>query len=481
MADISPGIGFVAMQPCRVFDTRNANGPYGGPRLLGNTTRNFDIDSGPCTGIPVGVDAYSMNFGAILPDGANSFVTIWPTGTAQPVVSSINPVQGVVVANAAIVPAGTNGSISVFPNTGLHLYGDINGYFSDRLGNNQFEVRAGGGVAIFGENTGSGYGVWGISATGYGVVAGGGAGGVWATTSGAGSGVYGQNTATTGDGFGGKFVTGSSGDVASAGVKGVSGNGDPLGDSNPCFSCFTAGVLGVDNAASLGRGVEGVSRGSGVHGVLLDGSGTGAALAHGYLGRFELAAYAGLFFGNVHVNGTLSATSKPFVQPHPHDPSKEIMYVSLEGPQSEVYFRGTAQISDGITRIPIPEHFRFVADPATYSALVTPFGAMATVAVLSQGEAGIVVQASSNVRIQYVVYAERSAIKSPDPIVENIHFRPNPENDLVSHLPDSYRHLLIQNGTLREDGTVNMETARRLGWDKEWKKRERPAPQPASD
>ena len=132
MTDTSPGVAFVAMSPCRVFDTRNANGPYGGPRLLANATRNFDVDSGPCTGIPAGVDAYSMNFGAILADGIG-FVTIWPTGVSQPTVSSINTIPGYVLANAAIVPAGTGGSISVFPNTGMHLYGDINGYFTDQF------------------------------------------------------------------------------------------------------------------------------------------------------------------------------------------------------------------------------------------------------------------------------------------------------------------------------------------------------------
>ena len=335
-------------------------------------------------------------------------------------------------------------------------------------------------------NNGDGYGVHATSVTGFGVVAStGGGAAVWAgnssTATGA-SGVFGWASGRFGGVFGGKFVTDSDLNAdPSAGVKGVSANGDPLGDSTPCGSCFTAGVLGVDNALSVGRGVEGVSRGSAVHGVLLAASGT-STLAHGYIGRVESNnPHAGYFFGNVHVAGTLSATSKPFVQPHPEDPTKEIRYISLEGPQSEVYFRGSAQISGGITRIAIPDHFRFVADPETYSALVTPFGAMATVAVLSQGEDGIVVQASRNVKIQFVVYAERSAIKNPDPIVENVHFRPDPENGLVSHLPESYRRLMIQNRTLNDDGTVNLETARRLGWDKEWEKRNAPVAYPTPE
>ena len=169
------------------------------------------------------------------------------------------------------------------------------------------------------------------------------------------------------------------------------------------------------------------------------------------------------------------------MQPHPNDASKEIRYISLEGPHTEVYFRGTAQVSQGVTRIPIPQHFRFVADPATYSTLVTPVGAMATTAVVSEGPEGIVVVASRNVKVHYVVYAEREAVRNPDPIIENVHFRPDPDADFLAHLPDSFRQLMIQNGTLNSDGTVNMETARRLGWDKEWEKRKPPAPQPSSD
>jgi hypothetical protein len=265
MTDISPGIAFVAVQPCRVFDTRNANGPYGGPRLLGNTTRNFDIDSGPCTGIPTGVDAYSMNFGAILPDGANSFVTIWPTGSAQPVVSTINPIQGGVVANAAIVPAGTNGSISVFPNTGMHLYGDINGYFTDEY-NPSIQVRivanVGNDSALHVENTASFSGsraVLGLAsgATGitWGVL-----GHTDSDTPGS-AGVRGVATAGFGAGttYGVMGVTSSNG----PGSAGVHGDGGGSGSGVSGFSGSGYGVFG----ASTGRGVVG-QRSGGASGYL---------------------------------------------------------------------------------------------------------------------------------------------------------------------------------------------------------------------
>jgi hypothetical protein len=73
--------------------------------------------------------------------------------------------------------------------------------------------------------------------------------------------------------------------------------------------------------------------------------------------------------------------------------------------------------------------------------------------------------------VHYVVYAEREAVRNPEAIVENVHFRPDPEVDFLRNLPESYRLRMIQNGTLNTDGTVNMETARRLGWDRLWERR----------
>jgi hypothetical protein len=48
----------------------------------------------------------------------------------MPVVSTLNSPNGGIVANAAIVPAGANGAISVFATDATHLVLDINGYFA---------------------------------------------------------------------------------------------------------------------------------------------------------------------------------------------------------------------------------------------------------------------------------------------------------------------------------------------------------------
>jgi hypothetical protein len=49
---------------------------------------------------------------------------------AQPLVSTLNSFLGTVVSNAAIVPAGTNGSVDVFVTHSTDFILDINGYYA---------------------------------------------------------------------------------------------------------------------------------------------------------------------------------------------------------------------------------------------------------------------------------------------------------------------------------------------------------------
>src|SRR5207248_7965019 len=60
--------------------------------------------------------------------------TVWPTGQPQPLASTLNDDQGVVIANAAIVPAGVGGSVDVYALNNTHLIIDINGYYASQSG-----------------------------------------------------------------------------------------------------------------------------------------------------------------------------------------------------------------------------------------------------------------------------------------------------------------------------------------------------------
>jgi hypothetical protein len=123
---------FVPVTPCRVADTRNPTGAFGGPILGARSSRDFNIPASAC-GIPSNALAYSLNL-TVVPLGALSYLSVWPAGQPQPVVSTLNSVDGRVKANAAIVPAGVNGAVTVFVTDPTQLVIDINGYFVSAVG-----------------------------------------------------------------------------------------------------------------------------------------------------------------------------------------------------------------------------------------------------------------------------------------------------------------------------------------------------------
>jgi hypothetical protein len=122
---------YVALNPCRVVDTRGNGfgGAYGPPALAVGSPRTF-VMAGQC-GIPSNAQAVVINFAVILP-AAQGFLTAYPSGAPVPLVSSVNFVPGQVTSNGAILPLGDSGGITVFTggagaNTNLVI--DVNGYF----------------------------------------------------------------------------------------------------------------------------------------------------------------------------------------------------------------------------------------------------------------------------------------------------------------------------------------------------------------
>jgi hypothetical protein len=148
------GLQFFPVSPCRLVDTRgssagfNGISPFSGPSLVGGATANIPVQSAseatadttpaPCGTIPSGAQAYSFNTTVVPQAGVlDHYITLFPSGLAQPYVSTLNDQQGEVVANAAIVPAGTpSGGVSVFnegPATADVIL-DMNGYFAPPSG-----------------------------------------------------------------------------------------------------------------------------------------------------------------------------------------------------------------------------------------------------------------------------------------------------------------------------------------------------------
>lgn len=122
--DFTAPVEFVAVTPCRLVDTRSNNDP-----VRGGTFRDFEVPNLGSCNIPSSATAYSLNV-TVVPFTPLNYLTIWPTGEDQPLVSTLNSPDARTKANAAIVPAGYQGGVSVFVTNTTHVILDIDGYFA---------------------------------------------------------------------------------------------------------------------------------------------------------------------------------------------------------------------------------------------------------------------------------------------------------------------------------------------------------------
>src|SRR5262249_46174362 len=136
------------------------------PYLVGGTSRTFPIQSSLNCTIPSIAQAYSFNVtvvpqgatfpGNVNPSGALGYLTIWPTGGAQPNASTLNSWLGTVAGTAAAAPAGTNGSVDVFASNNTDLIIDINGYYAPQTGITLAQGSASAPSMSFAGDSGSG-------------------------------------------------------------------------------------------------------------------------------------------------------------------------------------------------------------------------------------------------------------------------------------------------------------------------------------
>lgn len=185
-----------------------------------------------------------------------------------------------------------------------------------------------------------------------------------------------------------------------------------------------------------------------------------------------------------HISGGLDAEgSKNFVQPHPFDPTRELVYTSLEGREVRIYFDGVARLQDGEATIRVPEDFRLVSVPENLNVVVTPFGQARSLFVAERSLDRIVVRSpeGGSGEFGYLVMATRMGFEEARPVQENVHFRPDgrftPEQmEARMAMPEQgpyyaklsrtlTRRLLMQNGLMTPDGKLNRELVQRLGWE----------------
>jgi hypothetical protein len=126
------GTRFFTLVPCRVLDTRNPNGPLGGPAIGGSSQRTFTLP--PACGIPSGAKSVSANVTVVNP-GAQGDLVIYPaTLVTAPNASTISFRAGRTRANNAqlLLSVDGTGRITVKNKAAgaLDFVLDVNGYFN---------------------------------------------------------------------------------------------------------------------------------------------------------------------------------------------------------------------------------------------------------------------------------------------------------------------------------------------------------------
>jgi hypothetical protein len=119
---------FFTLAPCRVVDTRLADGPYGGPAIMAGTTRLFQV-GGAC-GIPLGAQAVSLNV-TIITAGVDGHLRVMPGGVGLPIATTLSFGTGLTRANNAVLELGLD-YLTVYcdqPTGSCQVVIDVNGYF----------------------------------------------------------------------------------------------------------------------------------------------------------------------------------------------------------------------------------------------------------------------------------------------------------------------------------------------------------------
>lgn len=123
-AATAAGGTFTPVSPARLYDTRNAGNTPLGPAA----TRQVQVVGG-VGGVPAGATAVVANVTAVLPTGSG-YLTAFP-GPTKPGSSTVNFPARTTVANAAVIPLATDGSMQVFNAAGTtNLIVDVVGYYS---------------------------------------------------------------------------------------------------------------------------------------------------------------------------------------------------------------------------------------------------------------------------------------------------------------------------------------------------------------
>ena len=358
---------YQGFEPCRMIDTRTANGTYGGPKLVAGATRTFDLDVNGTGGLcantfPPNVKAMVVNVTLVNEDGPG-FVTIYPGNGTQPLASSINSSgPNTVIGNEIVMPLAPDGTVKVYTSVGTHLVMDLVGIFTNDLadGSNFFVT---GNIG-----TGSGNGM-----------------------------VEAYNASTTSSSVGVRGVMLSTAPGAnSAGVRGINNGTGGLGIG--VWGSHAGTGYGVYGTAAGGRGVYGAATsGRGVQGETTTGVGV--------YGNATSGGFAGFFVGDVTILGTLSKSAGTFKIDHPADPAnKYLSHSFIESPDMMNIYNGNVTTNaKGEAVVTLPGYFSALNKDFRYQLTTVGSFAQAMVAKEISENKFVVKTNKPNVKVSWQV------------------------------------------------------------------------------
>lgn len=126
-----PGSVYFPTNPARILDSRDGTGVPGGARGQLGTGGTLDVQVTGQGGVPSNATAVVLNVTAADSPGPDSYLTVYPTGTARPLASNLNFVAGQTVPNLVIARIGSGGKVTLYNNLGSTVViADVQGYFT---------------------------------------------------------------------------------------------------------------------------------------------------------------------------------------------------------------------------------------------------------------------------------------------------------------------------------------------------------------
>lgn len=136
--------------------------------------------------------------------------------------------------------------------------------------------------------------------------------------------------------------------------------------------------------------------------------------------------------------------SKNFVQNHPYDKNRVVVYTALEGDEAATYTRGSAQLVNGEATIKLGDTFQWVTNPDVgLTAHLTPRGKSSGLYVESLSTTTLVVRSDDNsdTSFDYVVFGLRVGFEASTVVREK---------EVEAYLPsmDDHHQMIARNPTL---------------------------------